>query len=156
MIENSKETGTFYMQRALRAARIASKRYNEVPVGAVVVHAGKIVSIGFNCPIASKDPTAHSEIIAIRRAAKRIGAYRLPEAEIFVTLEPCIMCMGAIVHARLKKITFAALDPKVGVISTGIYKLIEDDLNHKLEIMGGLLGDESSLLLKDFFLKKRT
>jgi tRNA(adenine34) deaminase len=156
MIENSKETGTFYMQRALRAARIASKRYNEVPVGAVVVHAGKIVSIGFNCPIASKDPTAHSEIIAIRRAAKRIGAYRLPEAEIFVTLEPCIMCMGAIIHARLKKITFAALDPKVGVISTGIYKLIEDDLNHKLEIMGGLLGDESSLLLKDFFLKKRT
>lgn len=144
------------MQRALRAARIASKRYNEVPVGAVVVHAGKIVSIGFNCPIASKDPTAHSEIIAIRRAAKRIGAYRLPEAEIFVTLEPCIMCMGAIIHARLKKITFAALDPKVGVISTGIYKLIEDDLNHKLEIMGGLLGDESSLLLKDFFLKKRT
>ena len=155
MTEHTKETGTFYMQRALRAARIASMRYLEVPVGAVVVHSGKIISAAFNCPIAAKDPTAHAEIVAIRRAARRIGAYRLPEAEIYVTLEPCIMCMGAIIHARLKKIIFAAPDPKIGVISTGIYKLIEDDLNHKLEIVGGLLADESSSLLKDFFLKKR-
>lgn len=150
-----KGSGPYYMHRALRAARITSERYDEVPVGAVVVHSGKIISAGFNCPITAKDPTAHAEIVALRRAARRIGAYRLPEAEIYVTLEPCIMCMGAIIHARLKKMIFAAPDPKVGVISTGIYKLIEDDLNHRLDIEGGLSADESSELLKEFFQKKR-
>lgn len=143
------------MSKALRAARIAFNWHNEVPVGAVVVYSNKIVSAGFNCPITSKDPTAHAEIIALRRAARRIGAYRLPEAELYVTLEPCIMCIGAIIHARIKKVTFAAPDPKVGVVSTGIYKLIEDDLNHRLEIAGGLSADEASGLLKEFFFRRR-
>lgn len=155
MALQEEKTDAFYMQRALRLARMASERHNEVPVGAVVVHSGKIISAGFNCPITAKDPTAHAEIIALRRAARRIGAYRLPEAEMFLTLEPCIMCMGAIIHARLKKITFAAPDPKIGVVSTGIYKLIEDDLNHSLDIAGGLLAKESSAILKDFFFAKR-
>lgn len=156
IIPDTTEKNLFYMRKALRVARIACNRHNEVPVGAVVVCSGRIVAAGFNCPITSKDPTAHAEIVAIRRAAKRIGAYRLPEAELYVTLEPCIMCIGAIIHARIKKVTFAAPDPKIGVVSTGIYKLIEDDLNHQLEIAGGLLAEEASALLKEFFFNKRS
>jgi tRNA(adenine34) deaminase len=156
IIADIKEKNLFFMSKALRLARIAGNKHNEVPVGAVVVHSGRIVAAGFNCPITSKDPTAHAEIIALRRASKRIGAYRLPEAELYVTLEPCIMCIGAIIHARLKKITFAAPDPKIGVVSTGIYKLIEDDLNHNLDITGGLLAEEASSLLKEFFFNKRS
>lgn len=153
--DSDKKNSEYYMKRALRAAAKGWKMYNEVPVGAVIVQNGKIVSAGFNCPITSKDPTAHAEIIAIRRAAEKIGAYRLPEAEIYVTLEPCIMCIGAIIHARLKKMVFAAPDPKIGAISNGIYKLIEDDLNHRLEITAGLMAEDSSAILKNFFLRKR-
>jgi len=144
-----------YMRRALRCAGIAAKYYDEVPVGAVAVYNNRIIAAGLNRPISSKDPTAHAEIVALRRAAARLGAYRIPDVDLFVTLEPCVMCMGAIIHARIRKLYYAAPDPKVGVISTGVYRLIEEGLNHNLSIVGGLLAEESTVLLKSFFSKRR-
>jgi tRNA(adenine34) deaminase len=144
-----------YMRRALRCAVIAAKYFDEVPVGAVAIHNNRIIAAGLNRPISSKDPTAHAEIVALRRAAERLGAYRIPDVDLFVTLEPCVMCMGAIIHARIRKLYYAAPDPKVGVISTGVYRLIEEGLNHNLSIVGGLLAEESTILLKSFFSKRR-
>ncbi|MBN2134227.1 MAG: nucleoside deaminase [Acidobacteria bacterium] len=144
-----------FMRYALRVASIADKYFGEVPVGSIAVKEGKIIAAGLNRPITSKDPTAHAEITAIRRAAHREGAYRIPNVDLYVTLEPCTMCIGAIIHARIRRLFYSAPDPKVGVISTGVYQVIEKGLNHKLEIFGGLLADESSSMLKDFFFRRR-
>ncbi len=143
-----------FMRDALRQARAAGRR-GEVPVGAVVVAGGRIVGRGGNRPIASSDPTAHAEIVALRRAARRLANYRLPGATLYVTLEPCLMCLGAMVHARIGRLVFGAPDPKVG--ATRIVKRPgAAGLNHRIAVRGGVLGPESARLLRAFFRARRS
>ncbi|MFH2122596.1 MAG: tRNA adenosine(34) deaminase TadA [Pseudomonadota bacterium] len=143
-----------FMQLALEQAKQAAAR-GEVPVGAVITHGETLLAAAANRPIAGNDPTAHAEILAIRAAAEKIGNYRLLDTTLYVTLEPCIMCMGAILHARIQRLVFGALDPKTGAAQSR-YTIGGDGLlNHCLDIEGGLLGDESSRLLKDFFKERR-
>lgn len=143
------------MREALvEASRAATS--DEVPVGAVVVLDGKIVGRGHNQPIASKDPTAHAEIVAIREAARTLGAYRLPGAILYVTLEPCVMCVGAIIHSRIAAIKYGARDEKAGALGS-VYDIGRDGrLNHRIEVCGGLLEDECASMLREFFRQRRT
>ena len=144
-----------FMREALKLAKQALE-YGEVPVGAVIVLEDKIIGKGFNQPIRKNDPTAHAEIQAIKEAAIFLNNYRLTGANIFSTLEPCLMCSGALVHARIDEIIFSAHDPKSGVIVSNAGHLLESDfINHKISFQGGLLAKESSLLLKNFFSDKR-
>ena len=142
------------MQAALaEAARAAAQ--DEVPIGAVVVLNDAIIGTGFNQPISSHDPTAHAEVIALRAAAKAVGNYRLTGATIYVTVEPCLMCVGAMIHARLGLVVYGAPEPKAGAIQsmTSAHQL--DGLNHRLEVLGGVLEDDSRRLLQAFFQQKR-
>jgi len=143
-----------FMTLALKEAQAAAFR-GEVPVGAVVVKDGVVIAMGRNSPIADHDPTAHAEIIALRAAAQALGNYRLEDCELFVTLEPCAMCAGAMLHSRLKRVVFGAKDPKTGAAGsvTNLFKHIA--LNHQTEISGGLLANESSEILQRFFQDKR-
>ncbi len=142
------------MRRALDAAREAGRR-GEVPVGAVIVAAGEIVGAGYNRREESQSPLAHAEITAIEAAAKKLGTWRLEECDIYVTLEPCIMCMGAILQARMRRLVFACLDPKAGAAQS-LYRLGADPrLNHQLAASGGVLAEESAALLGDFFARLR-
>ena len=143
-----------WMQRAFELAKKA-KDHDEVPVGAVIVHEDQIVGEGWNRPISSRDPTAHAEIIALRDAGKNVGNYRLPDATMYVTLEPCSMCAGAIVHARLAKVVLAVADPKTGACGSVFNLLQTDELNHKVEIDKGIMEDECRLLIQTFFKEKR-
>lgn len=143
-----------YMRAAIEQAREAGA-CDEVPVGAVVVLNGEIVGRGFNQPIGRHDPTAHAEIMALRDAASRIGNYRLPGCELYVTLEPCAMCSGAIMHARVSRVVFGARDPKTGVAGSVIDLFAEERLNHHATISGGLLADECGALLSSFFAGRR-
>ncbi len=143
-----------YMRAALEQARAAGA-VDEVPVGAVVVCAGEIVGRGFNQPIGRRDPTAHAEIMALRAAAARIGNYRLPGCELYVTLEPCVMCSGAIMHARIGRVVFGARDPKTGVAGSVLDLFAEPRLNHHATIEGGLLADECGRMLSSFFAARR-
>ena len=145
----------FLMREALVQAKKALKK-GEVPIGAVVVLGDKIIGRGFNQPITTKDPTAHAEIIALKEASNRLDNYRLNEAIIYTTLEPCLMCAGALVHARIKKIIFAAQDTKSGVVVNNGGLIQSEFLNHKVSFEGGILEKEASKLLKDFFLEKRS
>lgn len=143
---------------AMRAALAEAKKAageGEIPVGAVVVVNGKIIATGRNCSIATSDPSAHAEIIALRAAGSDLGNYRLPDATLYVTLEPCVMCTGAIVQARLQRIVFGAYDKKAGAL--GSVEDLSDSraLNHRFEINGGLLADECSGLLRAFFAARR-
>lgn len=148
---NTDET---YMREALRLAERAFEE-DEVPVGAVIVQNGKIIGKGYNQRETLKDPTAHAEIIAITAAASAKGDWRLNDCEIFVTLEPCTMCAGAIVLARFKRVIYAAYDPKAGAVDS-VYTILSDDLlNHKPEITSGILAEETEALLTEFFQKKR-
>ncbi len=133
-----------WMNVALVLANRARKK-NEVPIGAIVVYDNKIIGRGFNSPIARHDPTAHAEIIALRTAAKKIGNYRLNHSTLYVTLEPCAMCMSAMVHARIERCVFGAHDPKKSLNVT----------NHKIDISGGILQDECGQILKQFFKERR-
>ncbi len=142
------------MNIALSLAREGEKS-GEVPVGAIVEFDGKIIGEGYNCPVSTSDPTGHAEIIAIREAGKHFGNYRLTGSTLYVTLEPCIMCYSAAVHARIKKIVYGATDPKSGIFSTNAFEKIQQIFNHNIEIESGLLASESSELLKTFFKKKR-
>lgn len=143
-----------YMQEAIQLAQHASD-HEEVPVGAVVVHENTIIGKGWNQPISTNDPTAHAEIIALRDAAKTIGNYRLLNTTLYVTLEPCIMCVGAMIHARIKKLVYAASDPKTGAAGS-VFNLHKDPKhNHTIEAQGGVLADESAKLLRAFFRKRR-
>jgi tRNA(adenine34) deaminase len=142
-----------FMRAALAEAGKAAAR-GEVPVGAVVVRQGRIVARGANRPIASLDPTAHAEIVALRKAAKKSGNYRLPDCELYVTVEPCAMCLGAIVQARVRRVVYAAPDPKAGAVSSTM-RFPFGRLNHRPEILGGILAAESAALLRDFFLARR-
>ncbi len=143
-----------YLRAALEQARAAGA-VEEVPVGAVVVCAGEIVGRGFNQPIDRRDPTAHAEIMALRDAAARIGNYRLPGCELYVTLEPCVMCSGAIMHARIARVVFGARDPKTGVAGSVLDLFAEPRLNHHATIEGGLLADECGRMLSSFFAARR-
>ena len=144
----------FFMHEAISQAR-AAECLGEVPVGAVVVWDGQIVGRGFNMPIGENDPTAHAEIIALRDAARHLGNYRLPGCQLFVTLEPCAMCAGAIFHARLARVVYGARDPKGGVHGSAIDLFAVDRLNHHTEIAGGVLAEECGRLLSDFFAMRR-
>lgn len=143
-----------YMREALALAREAAS-CEEVPVGAIVVCNGEIVGRGFNQPIGRHDPTAHAEVMALRDAAARLGNYRLPGCELFVTLEPCAMCSGAIMHARIGRVVYGARDPKTGVAGSVIDLYAETRLNHHARIEGGLLADECGSLLSGFFAARR-
>ncbi len=142
------------MARALALARQAEAA-REVPVGAVIVLDGEVIGEGFNRPIAAHDPTAHAEIVALRDAAQRIGNYRLPGAVMYVTLEPCTMCAGAMIHARIGRLVYAASDPRTGAAGSVHDVLGDRRHNHRVEVSGGLMADESAMMLKAFFRRRR-
>ena len=143
-----------FMREALVQAQYA-KAAGEVPVGAVVVRNGEIIATGFNCPISGHDPTAHAEIMALRNAAAVCRNYRLPDCELYVTLEPCAMCVGAMIHARLKRVVFGAYDPKTGACGSVIDLFMQKELNHHTTVTGGILQDDCSAMLKAFFAERR-
>ena len=143
------------MRAALELAAEARSR-GEVPVGAVVVLDGAVVGEGFNQPIAAHDPTAHAEIVAIRDAARRLGNYRLPSAELYVTIEPCQMCVGAMVHARIARVIYAAAEPRAGAIESAMQAHEHPSLNHRMQALGGVLADESRRLMQEFFRERRS
>ena len=144
----------FFMEKAVALAKLASEQ-DEVPVGAVIVRENKIIGEGYNQTIRLNDPTAHAEILALRDAALNLNNYRLDSSTMFVTLEPCMMCLGALVHARISKLIFAARDEKTGVIVSNNNALDINFLNDKVPYSEGPLGKQSSELLKEFFLSKR-
>jgi tRNA(adenine34) deaminase len=143
-----------YMRQALDQARNAWA-LGEVPVGAVVVKDGEIIATGFNQPIGTHDPTAHAEIMALRAAAAILGNYRLPGCELFVTLEPCAMCSGAMLHARLARVVYGASDPKTGACGSIVNLFEQNQLNHHTELVGGVMAQECGALLKEFFAERR-
>jgi tRNA(adenine34) deaminase len=143
-----------FMREALALA-MQARALGEVPVGAVVVKNGVIIGRGFNQPITSIDPTTHAEIVALRDAAKNIQNYRLVDCELFVTLEPCMMCVGAMLHARVKRVVFGAMEPKTGVCGSVMNLPDEPKLNHHATFVGGVLADECGAMLKDFFAERR-
>lgn len=144
----------YFMREALSLARSA-ECLGEVPVGAVVVRAGHIVGRGFNSPIGEHDPTAHAEIAALRDAARQLRNYRLPGCTLYVTLEPCAMCAGAIMHARIARVVYGARDAKTGVHGSTIDLFAEARLNHHAEVVGGVLAEECGALLSGFFAERR-
>lgn len=143
------------MREALLLAAHAAA-LGEVPVGAVVVNDGQIIGRGFNQSITSNDPTAHAEIVALRDASQRLKNYRLVDCDLFVTLEPCMMCVGAMLHARVKRVVFGARDAKTGACGSVINLPAEERLNHHATFEGGVLSDECSVILKVFFQARRT
>ena len=143
-----------FMRTALAEARAALVA-NEVPVGAVVVVDGAIIGQAHNAPIALADPTAHAEVLALRDAARKLGNYRLPGATLYVTLEPCAMCCGAALHARVARVVYGALDPKAGAIVSRHRLLNDGRSNHRIETIGGVLESECGALLKAFFEARR-
>jgi tRNA(adenine34) deaminase len=153
-LEENREREERFMREALGLACEAGS-LDEVPVGAVVVHEGQIVGRGFNQPILSHDPTAHAEVMALRDAARNLGNYRLLGCELYVTLEPCMMCSGAIMHARIARVVFGARDAKTGVAGSVLDLYAEARLNHHAVIEGGLLAEECGGLLSSFFAAKR-
>jgi tRNA(adenine34) deaminase len=152
MIERQRQIA--YMAEAIAEARRAAAE-GEVPVGALVVADGAIAAAAHNRPIALNDPTAHAEMLALRQAGAALGAYRLAGAALFVTLEPCVMCVGAMVHARIGELYFGARDEKAGALGS-VYDIGRDGrLNHRIEVYGGLMEPECAALLRDFFRSRR-
>jgi tRNA(adenine34) deaminase len=143
-----------WMRAALALAEEAAAA-GEVPVGAVVVRGGEIVGRGYNRPIADNDPSGHAEIIALRAAGAHTGNYRLQDATLFVTLEPCVMCVGAMLHARIRRVVFGAYDRKAGALGSVLDLGAERRLNHRLEVNGGLLAEDCAALLQTFFTARR-
>ena len=128
----------------------------EVPVGAIVVKEGVVIGRGYNQPISRHDPSAHAEVMALRDAAQHLGNYRLPACDLYVTLEPCCMCVGAILHARIAHVYYGAADAKTGACGSVINLFAESRLNHHADVCGGVLADEASVLLKSFFAQRRS
>ena len=148
------QTDHDFMRMALEEAELAFKK-DEVPVGAVVVYEGKVLARGHNSPITRNDPSAHAEMLVLRQAAEIIGNYRLTGAELYVTLEPCIMCAGAIIQARLGRVVFGASDPKCGAVAS-LYEVLTDNrLNHQVAVTGGILKEECGEIISRFFREKR-
>lgn len=143
-----------FMRAALDLAREAAAS-DEVPVGAVVVCDGEIVGRGFNSPILRHDPTAHAEVLALRDAARSLANYRLPDCRLYVTLEPCVMCSGAIMHARVAHVVYGARDPKTGACGSVVDLFAVASLNHHAQVTAGVLADESAALLSAFFAARR-
>ncbi len=148
------ERDHFWMQHAIRLAEAAALQ-EEVPVGAVLVTNDEMLGEGFNRPISESDPSAHAEIVAIRQGAKKISNYRILDSTLYVTLEPCIMCVGAIVHARVKRLVFGAYDAKAGAVGSAFQVLDTNKLNHRVEYAGGLLAHNCGQLLSEFFRARR-
>lgn len=148
------EADNRFMRLALAAAGQA-RLEGEVPVGAVVVKDGEVIAVGHNQPIGRHDPTAHAEVVALRAAAEKLGNYRLPGCTLYVTLEPCAMCSGAMMHARLARVVYAAGDPKTGVCGSVLDLFAHPGLNHHTEVAGGVLAQEASDMLKGFFAERR-
>ncbi len=142
------------MRQALSLAKEAA-RLGEVPVGAVLVRDGELLGQGFNRVIASNDPSAHAEVVALRDAAARVGNYRLPDSTLYVTLEPCTMCVGAIIHARIARLVFATREPRAGVVCSQAQMLEQSFFNHHLEWDEGILAEESAAMLQAFFRARR-
>jgi tRNA(adenine34) deaminase len=142
------------MQAALQLAQHAVTQ-EEVPVGAVVIRDGNIIGKGWNQPIVRNDPCAHAEIMALRAAANSLHNYRLPNTTLYVTLEPCMMCVGAIVHARVKRVVFGAYDPKTGAAGSAFDLLADKRHNHTIEITGGILEQDCAAILQEFFRMRR-
>ena len=143
-----------WMQRALALAEKAAHQ-QEVPVGAVVVLKGKIIAEAGNQCISLNDPSAHAEILAIRKAGEYLGNYRLADCELFVTIEPCLMCAGALLHSRIKRLVFGAQEPKAGVVLSHLHVFDETFINHKITVDSGLMAEECSVLMSEFFKQRR-
>ena len=144
---------TFMREALLLAGKAAAA--GEVPVGAVVVKDGAVVGRGHNQPVGSHDPTAHAEVVALRDAAEKLGNYRLADCDLYVTLEPCAMCAGAIMHARISRVVYGAPDPKSGACGSVVNLFADSRLNHHATVVGGVLADAAGKLLQDFFSERR-
>jgi tRNA(adenine34) deaminase len=143
-----------FMQQALDLAKLAAVA-GEVPVGAVLVRDGQIISTGFNQPISNSDPSAHAEMMALRSAAQIESNYRLPGTTLYVTLEPCTMCAGAMLHARVERVVFGAADPKTGAAGSVLNVFSEKQINHQTQVEGGIMGEACGQILRDFFKERR-
>jgi len=151
----SPATDELYMRRALELAACGEAE-GEVPVGAVLVHDGRVIAEAWNRPIALADPTAHAEVLALRAGAAALSNYRIPGTTLYVTLEPCAMCAGALVHARLARLVYGARDPRAGAVDSNIGVLAAPGLNHRVSVTGGVLGTECGERLQAFFRARRT
>jgi len=143
-----------FMQEALEQARLAALA-GEVPVGAILVRDGEVIGRGFNQPIGNHDPSAHAEMLALRTAAQGVANYRLPGATLYVTLEPCVMCSGAMLHARIDRVVFGASDPKTGAAGGVLDIFASKQINHQTQVEGGILAEECGQILRDFFRERR-
>ena len=143
-----------FMQQALDQAKLAAAA-GEVPVGAVLVRDGQVISTGFNRPISNSDPSAHAEMMALRAAALDESNYRLPGTTLYVTLEPCTMCAGAMLHARVDRVVFGATDPKTGAAGSVLNVFSEKQINHQTQVEGGIMREECGQVLRDFFKERR-
>ena len=142
------------MRLALAQARLAAAA-GEVPVGAIVVRAGVVIASGFNRPVGTHDPTAHAECVALRAAAAALGNYRLVDCDLYVTLEPCVMCAGAMMHARIRRVVYGAADPKTGAAGSVVDLFAQARLNHHASVTGGVLATDCAELLSSFFRERR-
>jgi len=154
LMPDSSSADTQFMRCALRLAEKARER-GEVPVGAVVVAQGEVIGEGFNQPITLQDPSAHAEMLALRAAAKHIGNYRLQGASLYVTIEPCMMCCGAMVHARIARLVFAAREPRAGAVVSNAQLLENRWLNHRVQVVEGVLAEPCGELMRAFFRERR-
>ncbi|MEY4523877.1 MAG: hypothetical protein RIR27_953 [Pseudomonadota bacterium] len=143
-----------FMQQALDQAKLAAAA-GEVPVGAVLVRDGQVISSGFNRPISNSDPSAHAEMMALRSAAQDESNYRLPGTTLYVTLEPCTMCAGAMLHARVERVVFGAADPKTGAAGSVLNVFSEKQINHQTQVEGGIMSEECGQILRNFFKERR-
>jgi tRNA(adenine34) deaminase len=144
----------YWMRHALELAQQADQT-NEVPVGAIVVKGNAVIAEGFNQPISSADPTAHAEIVALRGAAQTLNNYRLPDTTLYVTVEPCAMCAGAIIHSRIKRVVYGAAEPKAGAVCSHLQLFDQPQMNHRVEWTGGVLAEEAAATLQRFFARRR-
>ncbi|QWD69805.1 tRNA adenosine(34) deaminase TadA [Polynucleobacter sp. UB-Siik-W21] len=151
---NQAELDHQFMEQAIKQAQLAAAA-NEVPVGAVLVRDGKVISRGFNQPISHHDPSAHAEMLALREAARVEANYRLPGTTLYVTLEPCAMCSGAILHARVERLVFGAPDPKTGAAGSVLDVFSSKEINHQTSVEGGVMSEECGQLLRSFFKERR-
>lgn len=143
-----------WMRLALAQAREA-ERLGEVPVGAVLVSHGELLAEGFNQPITLNDPSAHAEVVVLRKAARLLSNYRLPDSTLYVTVEPCTMCAGSLVHARVKRLVYGATEPRAGAIASQLQILSQPFYNHRVEVLGGVLAQECGQIMSEFFARKR-
>ncbi|MFT3930499.1 MAG: tRNA adenosine(34) deaminase TadA [Spongiibacteraceae bacterium] len=144
----------YWMQLALEQAQLAAAN-GEVPVGAVLVKSGELIASGFNQPISSCDPTAHAEVVCLRAAAQHLSNYRLPGTTLYVTIEPCTMCIGTLIHARVQRLVYGAPEPRAGAVESAARLLEGAQFNHRIEVQGGVLADRCAAIMQNFFKQRR-